>query len=261
MTNTTTTVGGDGTESAGGHAPAPTGTGSTGTKVLGAVAVVLVALTALYGLVISPPDRQLGETIRIIYMHVPTVSVAYIAFIITAVSSAMYLWKRTEFWDLLGASSAELGVLFFALTILEGALWGKTTWGTFWEWEPRLTTSAVLLLIYIGYLAVRAIPADARTRATRSAIVGLVAVVNIPIVHKAVDWWRGLHQGRTVMSTIDPEMGGSQLFAMYLALLAGLVVFVWLLIHRFRVAFLAERAADAGLEHAIEQRRVEGATS
>ena len=255
MTNTTTPRG---------DAPsalAPIGTGSTGTKVLGAVALVLVALTALYGLVISPPDRQLGETIRIIYMHVPTVSVAYVAFIITAVSSAMYLWKRTEFWDLLGASSAELGVLFFALTILEGALWGKTTWGTFWEWEPRLTTSAVLLLVYIGYLAVRAIPADARTRATRSAIIGLVAVVNIPIVHKAVDWWRGLHQGRTVLSTIDPEMGGSQLVAMYLSMVAGLVVFVWLLIHRFRVAYLAERAADSGLEHAIEQRRVEGATS
>ncbi len=257
MTNTTTPVAADGTA----PGPAPTGTGSTGTRVLGAVALVLVALTALYGLVISPPDRQLGETIRIIYMHVPTVSVAYIAFIITAVSSAMYLWKRTEFWDLLGASAAELGVLFFALTILEGALWGKTTWGTFWEWEPRLTTSAVLLLVYIGYLAVRAIPADARTRATRSAIIGLVAVVNIPIVHKAVDWWRGLHQGRTVLSTIDPEMGGSQLVDMYLALLAGLVVFVWLLIHRFRVAFLAERAADSGLEHAIEERRVEGATS
>lgn len=240
---------------------APLGTGSTGTRVLGAVALLLVGLTALYGLVISPPDRLLGETIRIIYMHVPTVSVAYVAFIITAVSSAMYLWKRTEFWDLLGASAAELGVLFFALTIFNGALWGKTTWGTFWEWEPRLTTSAVLLLVYIGYLAVRAIPADARTRATRSAIIGLVAVVNIPIVHKAVDWWRGLHQGRTVMSTIDPEMGGTQLVAMYLSLLAGVVVFAWLLIHRFRVAFLAERVADSGLEHAIEERRVEGVTS
>ncbi len=256
MTNTTTSV------DRGAPAPAaPTGTGSVGTRVLGAIALVLIALTALYGLVISPPDRQLGETIRIIYMHVPTVSVAYIAFIITAVASAMYLWKRTEFWDLLGASSAELGVLFFALTILEGALWGKTTWGTFWEWEPRLTTSAVLLLVYIGYLAVRAIPTDARTRATRSAIIGLVAVVNIPIVHKAVDWWRGLHQGRTVLSTIDPEMGGSQLVAMYLSLLAGLFVFIWLLIHRFRVAFLAERAANSGLEHAIAERRVEGATS
>jgi heme exporter protein C len=243
------------------NAPAdahPATTSSTGTRVLGVAALVGVVLSAVYGLVVSPPDAQLGETIRMIYTHVPTVSVAYLSFIITAVSSAMYLWKRTEFWDLLGASAAEIGVVFFALTILNGALWGKTTWGVFWRWEPRLTTSAVLLLMYIGYLAVRAVPADARTRATRCAVVGLVAVVNIPIVHKAVDWWRGLHQGRTVLGTIDPEMGGTQLVAMYTALLTGVVVLAWLLIHRFRVAYLAERAADTGLDHAIAERRAEG---
>ena len=110
-------------------------------------------------------------------------------------------------------------------------------------------------------LAVRAIPADARTRATRCAIIGLVAVVNIPIVHKAVDWWRGLHQGRTVLGTIDPEMGGTQLFAMYASLLAGILVLVWLLIHRFRVGFLAERAADEGLDVALAERRLEGGSS
>ena len=237
----------------------PRGTGSRGTKVLGGAALVGLTLSIVYGLFISPPDAQLGETIRIIYMHVPTVVVAYVSFIITAVSSAMYLWKRTEFWDLLGSSAAEIGVVFFAVTIVDGALWGKITWGVFWRWEPRLTTSAVLLLMYIGYLAVRAIPADTRTRATRSAVIGLVAVVNVPIVHKAVDWWRGLHQGRTVLSTIDPEMGGTQLFAMYASLATGLVVFAWLLIHRFRVAYLTERAADVGLDDAIAQRQAEGA--
>lgn len=239
----------------------PRGTGSRGTRVLGAIALVGIVLSVAYGLFISPPDAELGETIRIIYMHVPTVMAAYMAFVITAVSSAMYLWKRTEFWDLLGASSAEIGVLFFAVTIIDGALWGKVTWGVFWRWEPRLTTSAVLLLMYIGYLAVRAVPADARTRATRCAVIGLVAVVNLPIVHKAVDWWRGLHQGRTVLATVNPEMGGTQLFAMYAAMISGLVVFVWLLIHRFRVAFLTERAADVGLDDAIAERRAEGAAS
>ena len=247
-----------------GHAPpvasGPESTSSTGTRVLGAAALVGLALSVVYGLFVSPPDAQLGETIRMIYTHVPTVSVAYVAFVVTAVSSAMYLWKRTEFWDLLGASSAEIGVVFFVLTILNGALWGKTTWGVFWRWEPRLTTSAVLLLMYIGYLAVRAVPADTRVRATRCAIVGLVAVVNIPIVHKAVDWWRGLHQGRTVLGTIDPEMGGNQLVAMDLSLATGLVVFVWMLLHRCRVAYLVERAADAGLEEALAERRAERGT-
>jgi len=254
MTTTTTGPGGAST-------PAPTGTGSRGTRVLGAAALVAIALAVVYGLFISPPDAQLGETIRIIYMHVPTVMAAYVAFIITAVGSAMYLWKRTEFWDLLASSAAEIGVLFFAVTIIDGALWGKVTWGVFWRWEPRLTTSAVLLIMYIGYLAVRAIPADARTRATRCAIIGLVAVVNIPIVHKAVDWWRGLHQGKTVLGTIDPEMGGTQLFAMYAALIAGLLVFTWLLIHRFRTGFLQERAADLGLDAALEERRQESSST
>lgn len=239
----------------------PRGTGSRGTRVIGALALVGLVLSVVYGLFISPPDAELGQTIRIIYMHVPTVMAAYIAFLVTAVSSAMYLWKRTEFWDLLGASSAEIGVLFFAVTIIDGALWGKVTWGVFWRWEPRLTTSAVLMLMYIGYLAVRAIPADARTRATRCAVIGLVAVVNLPIVHKAVDWWRGLHQGRTVLATIDPDMGGTQLFAMYASLVTGLLVFVWLLVHRFRVAYLAERAADVGLDDAIAERRAEGAAT
>lgn len=236
----------------------PVGTSSTGTKVLGVLSIVALVMAVVYGLIISGPDAQLGQTIRIIYLHVPTVIAAYIAFIVTAVASAMYLWKRSEFWDLLGSSAAEIGVLFFAVTILDGALWGKVTWGVFWRWEPRLTTSAVLLLMYIGYLAIRAIPADPRTRATRCAIVGLVAVVNIPIVHKAVDWWRGLHQGRTVIATVDPEMAGTQLFAMYSAMIAGILVFVWLLIHRFRVAYLQERVTEAGFGDAIEQRRAEG---
>lgn len=239
----------------------PRSTGSRGTRVLGAVALVGVAVSTVYGVLISPPDAQLGETIRIIYLHVPTVMAAYLAFIVTAVASAMYLWKRSEFWDLLGASAAEIGVLFFAVTIVDGALWGKVTWGVFWRWEPRLTTSAVLLLMYIGYLAVRAIPADTRTRATRCAVIGLVAVVNIPIVHKAVDWWRGLHQGRTVLATIDPEMQGTQLFAMYASLVTGVLVFAWLLVHRFRVAYLTERVADVGLDDAIAERRAEGVVS
>jgi heme exporter protein C len=240
--------------------PGPRTTGSRGTRLLGVVTLAFIAVATVYGLLISEPDAQLGETIRIIYLHVPTVLAAYLAFIVTAVASAMYLWKRSEAWDLLGSSAAEIGVLFFAVTIVDGALWGKVTWGVFWRWEPRLTTSAVLLLMYVGYLAVRAIPADARTRATRCAVIGLVAVVNIPIVHKAVDWWRGLHQGRTVLATVDPEMQGTQLFAMYASMLAGVLVFAWLLIHRFRVAWLAERAEDVGLDDAIEQRRAEGST-
>ena len=240
----------------------PTGpptTGSTATRVLGVITLVGIAALVVLGVFLTPADAELGDTIRILYMHVPTVSTAYLAFVITAIASVMYLWKRTEFWDLLAASSAELGVLFFALTILNGMLWGKITWGVFWRWEPRLTTTAVLMLTYVGYLAVRQIPNDTRTRGTISAVIGIMAVVNIPITHKAVDWWRGLHQEKTIFGTVDPDMKGLQLFTAYLGLTVFLVLFAWLLIHRFRVAWLAERAADVGVDAAIAERRAERA--
>lgn len=237
------------------------GTGSRATRVLGIIAIAGCIGVAVFGLVISPADFELGETIRILYMHVPTVSVAYLAFVITAVGSVMYLWKRSEFWDLLAASSAEVGVLFFALTIFNGMMWGKITWGVFWRWEPRLVTTTVLMLTYVGYLIVRSIPADNRTRGTVSSVIGIMAVINIPITHKAVDWWRGLHQSRTIFATVDPEMRGTQLFSAYLALAVFLVIFAWLLIHRFRVAWLAERATDVGLQEAIAERRAEGEVS
>ena len=180
-------------------ANAPLGTGSRGTRVLGGAILVGVALSVVYGLFISPPDAQLGETIRIIYLHVPTVMAAYAAFIVTAVGSAMYLWKKTEGWDLIAASAAEIGVLFFAVTIIDGALWGKVTWGVFWRWEPRLTTSAVLLLMYIGYLVVSSIPADARTRATRCAVIGQAEWV--PELHHS-----GHHHYHAMRVTLD-ELG------------------------------------------------------
>lgn len=242
-----------------GAGPVPAHTGSRATRLLGIASLVGMVALVVFGLWLSPPDTQLGETIRILYMHVPTVSAAYLAFVITAVASVAYLWKRTEFWDLLAASSAEIGVLFFGLTIFNGMLWGKITWGVFWRWEPRLTTTAVLLLTYLGYLAVRQIPSDRRTRGTVSAVIGIMAVVNIPITHKAVDWWRGLHQEKTIFGTVDPDMRGLQLFSAYLGLVVFLLLFAWLLIHRFRVAWLAERVGDADLDVAIAERRAEGA--
>ena len=205
---------------------APTGTGSRVTRILGvAIARRGRVSSSCTACASRPADAKLGETIRILYMHVPTVSAAYLAFVITAVGSVMYLWKRSEFWDLLAASSAEIGVLFFALTILNGMLWGKITWGVFWRWEPRLTTTAVLFLIYLGYLAARAIPTSTRTRGTISAVIGIMAVVNIPIVHKAVDWWRGLHQEKTIFGTVDPDMKGTQLFTAYLGLTVFMLIF------------------------------------
>jgi heme exporter protein C len=126
--------------------------------------------------------------------------VAYLAFVVTAVSSAAYLWKRTRSltWDRIAGASAEIGVVFMALTLLAGALWGRLSWGTFWVWDARVTTTAFLFISYVGYLAVRGLGGSHQQRARRSAVVALLAVLEIPLVHFSVKLWRSVHQDASV---------------------------------------------------------------
>jgi len=233
-------------------------TSSRGTKILGAISGALVAATLLYAFVLSKPDTELGETVRIMYVHVPTVITAYLLVFLAGGASIYYLWKRSEFADLLAASATELGAIFLGLTLLTGSLWGRPTWGVYWVWDARLTTTALLFLMMVGNLAVRSLPAEPRARGTRTAVMGIMALVLLPIVHKSVEWWNSLHQDRTVLGTADAKLDGTQLFALFIAMVAVPMLATWLLMHRFRVAWLAERAADLGLGAAIERRRDEG---
>jgi heme exporter protein C len=239
---------------------APDHTGSRGTRLLGAAAFAGLAATLLFGLVISDPDAAppigQGDAMRLLYIHVPSAILAYVSFLVTAVGSILWLTKKSEWWDRVAASSAEIGVLFTALCLATGALWGRPIWGTYWDWDPRLTTTALLLLLFAGYLAIRRLPADPALRAKRSAIVGIVAFVDVPIVHFAVDWWRSLHQGATV-GTLDVKLEGLKLFSFALGAVSMGLLYLWLLIHRFRVAWLEDRAEATSLDVAIAERRAE----
>jgi heme exporter protein C len=237
---------------------APVGTGSRATRVLGILALVGVAALLFLGLVASPADKVQGDSVRLFYLHVPVAIVAFLAFAVTALGSVLYLWKRSQFWDLTAGASAEIGVVFTALTLVTGSLWGRPTWGVYWVWDARLTTTAILLLLFLGYLAVRRLPADPDVRAKRAAIAGLIAFVDVPIVHFSVEWWRTLHQGPTI-SRLDPQIDGLMLFAFFVGMVVMLVVYLWLLIHRFRVEYLIEQVEQHGLEAAIAERRAEAA--
>lgn len=238
------------------HEPgAPATTSSRGTRVLGAVSLVGIVLVTLMGLVFSESDELLGETVRILYVHVGTVSVAYLMIIVSAVSSVVYLRRRTELPDLLAHATAEIGTVLLGLTLVTGALWGRPTWGTYWQWDARLTTTLLLFLVMVGYLTVRSAGGDRRQRGTRSAVVAIVGALLIPIVYKSVDWWQTLHQSRTAFGTLDPKIHGSQAFTLLLSIVVFMVLSVWLTIHRFRVGWLADRAEDVGLEAAIAERR------
>lgn len=238
------------------HTPAvPASTSSRGTRALGVASLVGVVFLALMGLWFSDADELLGETVRIMYVHVPTVSTAYLMIIVSAVSSVVYLRRRTELPDLLAHATAEIGTVLLGLTLVTGALWGRPTWGTYWQWDARLTTTLLLFLVMVGYLTVRSAGGDRRQRGTRSAVIAVVAALLIPIVYKSVDWWQTLHQSRTAFGTLDPKIHGSQAFTLLLSIVVFSVLSVWLTIHRFRVAWLADRADDVGLEAAITERR------
>jgi heme exporter protein C len=248
------------TDSAASTVTDPVGsTSSRGTRVLGALSLVGIAFLIPLAFWWSPADSDQRDLVRIMYVHVPSAWLAYAAFTITAVGSAMYLWKRSLWWDLVAASAAEIGVLFCAIALFTGSIWGRPTWGTYWEWtDVRIVTTLVLLLMYIGYLALRRVAADPHQRSQRAAIVGLIGVLNIPIVRFSVDWWanRTLHQKATVQVG-DTQIDGLMLFTLMFSLVVSTVLFAWMLVHRFRIAWLEEQVEAHGLEAALADRRAE----
>ena len=235
-------------------------TGTKATRVIGGLALVGVPLLLLLGLVTSPEDVEMGDSVRIMYVHVPSAWLAYLAFGVTAVGSACYLWRRTRSlaWDRLAGASAEIGVLFTGLALVTGMLWGRPTWGVYWTWDARLTTTALLFLLFLGYLAIRRLPAAPEVRAKRAAIAGLIAFVDVPIVHLSVEWWRSLHQGATVARRdLNAELDGTMLFTLFLGLIVFTLIYVWLVLHRSRQLWLEDQQLDTSLDVAIAERRLE----
>lgn len=239
-------------------------TGTRFTFWLGWACAAGVVVLALLGLVVSPADVNQGESVRIMYAHVPGAWIAYLAFVVTAVSSAAYLWKRTRSltWDRIAGASAEVGVLFMGISLGTGSLWGRLTWGTFWTWDARLTTTAFLFVTYVGYLAVRGLGGTHHQRARRSAVLALLAVLEIPLVHFSVELWNSLHQEASVLTrNSDVHMDGLMLFSLFFGVLVFTCLYIWLVLHRQRVLAIADLLDDTGLDRAIEERRREVTTS
>jgi len=239
-------------------------TTSRATRVLGVATLASLALTAWLALVVSPADVNQGDAVRLLYLHAPTAWLAmYLSFGVTTLASIAYLWPRTRsrFWDQVAGASAEVGVLFIGLTLAVGSIWGRTTWGIWWTWDARLTSTAVLFVLYLGYLAVRRVPADPLVRSRRAAIVALAAFIDVPIVHLAVEWWRTLHQPATIFDErrlLDPRIHGTMLWTLLLSVVAFTLLYAWLLIHRVRLARLEEAVDDRELADALAERRAEG---
>lgn len=231
-------------------------TGSRATRIIGGAALVSLAVSLAFGLIFSPPEVFQADAVRLMYIHLPSVAVAYSGFAITLVGSIIYLRTGSTFWDLMAGAAAEIGVLFTAFLLISGALWGKPTWGVYWQWDPRLTSTTVMFIMYLGYLALRRLELPREVRSRRAAVLGIVSFLNVIIVHYSVQWWRGLHQGQTI--GIDTQMDGLMLFSLFLGLVSFMIIGAWLLIHRFRLAWLEHQVSTLGLEKALAERRSEG---
>jgi heme exporter protein C len=229
---------------------------------LGAAAALSLAATLWLGLWVTPPDQTQHDLVRLVYVHPPIAWVAlYLAFGVAAASSVFWLWPRTRsrFWDRLAVSAVEVGAVFTALTLITGSIWGRPTWGVWWAWDARLTSTALLLVLLLGYLAVRRVPADPDARARRSAVVALVAVVDVPIVHFSVNWWRTLHQDATVLNAnLSPTIHGSMAWTLLLGFVAFTLLFAWMLVLRYRVEVLSELLHESELDVALHERWAEG---
>src|SRR3989337_886108 len=143
-------------------------------KILGGLTLLTIVVGLYWGLIVAPPDAYQGDTQRIMYLHIPSILIAYLSFFLVFVGSCLYLWKREKRDDILAHAAAEIGVLFTALTIIEGSIWGRPTWGVWWTWDARLTLTAILLLTYVGYLMLRSLIEDENRAASSAAILGII---------------------------------------------------------------------------------------
>jgi heme exporter protein C len=216
-----------------------------------AVAAVLVPIGAWLGLAWAPPDRDMGDVQRIMYAHVPSVWVGLLALVLNFGSSVAYLLRDSWRLDALAEASAEVGVLFGANGVLLGAIWGRPTWGVWWTWDPRLTTAAIMLVAYAGYLALRRFVEDPERRAVWSAVVAIIVAVDLPILWFSVKWWRSLHQVQSTRESVDPQMQ-IPLLVNTLAFVAVAAVFVWL---RYRMA-LRSREEEVALPDTLSQEAI-----
>ncbi len=201
----------------------------------------------------TPDDRLMGFSQKIMYLHLPSILVTYLAFFIVFMFSIGYLWKRSAAYDRMARCAAEIGVLFCAVVLLSGSIWGKPAWGTYWAWDARLTTTLLLFMIFAGYVVLRAFSDPGEKQARMAAVIGIVGFLDIPLIHLSVQWWRTLHQPSTMFKLGSagqpkPAMPTEFLVPVLLGCAVMTLFFAFLMAYRLRIEdrgeALAERLAE-----------------
>lgn len=227
----------------------------TGTLlVLGAGVAMLVAIYMMF--IYAPTDAMQGPVQRVIYIHLPMAWLAYLAFFIVFVASVAFLWKRNRRWDQIARSSAEIGLVFTTLVILTGSLWGRPIWGTFWEWDARLTTTLILWFIYLAYFMIRSYVAESERAMRYAAVVGIIGFVDVPIIHMSVRWWRTLHPEPIVTNSAGPAMPDTMLYTLIASLLAFTLFYLALMYQKVQLEQAKDELSDRYLADADKRAEV-----
>lgn len=218
-----------------------------------AIAIAAVCLvTGLYwGLFVAPPDYQQGDTIRILYIHVPSAMMSQGIYVGMAVSSAIALIWKHAVADMIAKASAPIGAMFCLLTLITGSLWGKPMWGTYWVWDARLTSVLIQFFIYLGYMALWHAFEEEAKAAVAAAILAIVGVVMVPIIRFSVDWWNTLHQGATLITMDGPKIDPSQLWPLLFMIAGFMAYYVVVLIYRVRGEIHARTSRQLRLAEAM----------
>lgn len=203
---------------------------------LGLLVFFAVLVSLYFAFVIAPEERIMGAVQRLMYFHIASAWNAFLAFGVVGFASVLYLSKRSEFWDRIGYASAEVGVLFTTITLLSGSAWAKAAWGTWWEWEPQLTTTLILWFIYIGYLFIHSTAEGSERQARFAAIWGIIGLIDIPIVYFSVKLWRGLHPSSV-------ELHPTMALALAITTVSFTLLYIWLMLERQGLLALERRVA------------------
>jgi heme exporter protein C len=216
------------------------------------------ALTAVFGIAglwisffVAPTDAVQGDGYRIIFVHVPAAVLSTMAYAVMASAAGVGLIWRMNVAHAVAASCAVVGAWFTLAALVTGSLWGRPMWGTYWEWDPRLTSELVLLFLYLGYMGLRGAIDDLARADRASAVLALVGVINLPIIHYSVDWWNSLHQGHTVLKFGKASMPPSMLVPLLLMMLAFTLYFAAILLVRARGEVLRRERNARWISEAI----------
>ncbi len=221
---------------------------SLAARLVGSAAVLLLGVGLFWGLKLVPADAFQGDVQRIMYLHVPSVSTAYLAITVTFCASILYLWKRDLRIDAVAHASAEIGVVFLGITLATGSIWGKPTWGVWWTWDARLTVTAIVFTMYVGYLMVRSFAEEPQAGARYGAVLAVLGLPAIILNHFAVQWWRTLHQPSSLLRPGGPSVARAILWPLLFNIGAMLALYGYFLVERVRLERIRHRAAEARLK-------------